>query len=294
MSDKMSFEGRVAIVTGAGRGMGREYALALGARGASVLVNDVGSSVEGRGTSSEVAEETASEIRSRGGVAVADSSSVGSVEGAQDIARRAMEEFGRVDVLINNAGIMDLRPLVETDQDTLDRHLDVHVKGSVFTAQAVWPHMVERGYGRIVNTTSAGIYGYPNATAYGSAKGAVLALTRGLAVEGEPLGIKVNTISPFARTRMGTEHLPGAGETSDVAPAVLYLAHEDVAISGEILFASGGRVARICLAETVGIRSSDLTVELVRDRIEEIMDVTGARYPTSALDVMAQASAAES
>ena len=291
MSETMSFEGRVAIVTGAGRGMGREYALALGARGASVLVNDVGSTVEGRGSSAEVADETASEIRSRGGVAVANSSSVASVEGAQDIARRAMEEFGRVDILINNAGIMDLRPLVETDLDTLERHLDVHVKGSVLTAQAVWPHMVERGYGRIVNTTSAGIYGYPGAAAYGSAKGAVLALTRCLAVEGEPHGIKVNIISPFARTRMGTEDLPGAGETRDVAPAVLYLAHEDAAITGEVLFASGGRVARICLAETVGIRSGDLTAEVVRDHINQIMDVTSATYPTSAVGVMVDAGA---
>ena len=198
----LSFEGRVAVVTGAGRGIGRAYALLLAQRGASVVVNDLGGSTEGTGTDLGPASEVVDEIAAAGGSAVADGHDVSSVQGAQALVDAAVERFGRLDVLVNNAGIVRWAGFPEADADNLAAHLAVHLGGSFNTTRAAWPHMVEQDYGRIVMTTSTGIFGLPNNTSYATAKGAVIGLTRSLATAGRRQGIKVNCVAPAAFTRM--------------------------------------------------------------------------------------------
>ncbi len=174
------FEGRVAVVTGAGRGIGRAHALLLAERGARVVVNDLGGSMDGVGADAEPASTVAAEIVAAGGVAIADSSDVASAAGAQSLVDAAIERFGRLDVLVNNAGIIRWAGLPEADEDNLASHLAVHVMGSFNTTRAAWPQMVEQGYGRIVMTTSSGMFGLPNNLAYATAKAGVIGLTRSL------------------------------------------------------------------------------------------------------------------
>ena len=175
-----SFEGRVAVVTGAGRGIGRAYALLLARRGARVVINDLGGSMEGVGADAEPASAVAAEIVDAGGVAIADSNDVASAGGAQALVDAAVERFGRLDILINNAGIIRWAGFPDADADNLATHLAVHVGGSFNTTRAAWPYMVEQGYGRVVMTTSAGMFGLPNNVSYAAAKGAVIGLTRSL------------------------------------------------------------------------------------------------------------------
>ncbi len=194
--DEHRFDGRVAVVTGAGRGIGRAYARLLAARGAGVVVNDLGSSMAGDGADEQPAARVVAEIVDAGGEAIADGSDVSTVAGAEALIGAAVERFGRIDVLINNAGIMRWAGMPEVDEDNLARHLAVHVGGSFNTTRAAWPHMVDQGYGRIVMTTSAGLFGLPNNTSYATAKGAVIGLTRSLKIAGAKHGIKVNLIAP--------------------------------------------------------------------------------------------------
>jgi NAD(P)-dependent dehydrogenase (short-subunit alcohol dehydrogenase family) len=237
----------VAVVTGAGRGIGRAYAELLAARGASVVVNDLGSSIGGSGSDSGPASDVATAI---GGMASAHDISV--AEEAQAVVDLAVERFGRIDIVINNAGIVRWAGFPDVDHENLARHLDVHTVGSFHMMQAAWPYMASAGYGRIVNTTSSGVFGLPNNTSYATAKGAVIGLTRSAALAGAAVGIKVNLIAPAAVTRMAGGQ--GAPEmTSDeVAPMVAYLAHESCPVSGEIYTAGAGRFARIFLASTPG------------------------------------------
>ena len=208
-----SFEGRVAIVTGAGRGIGRAHALLLADRGASVVVNDLGGSMEGLGADAGVAAGVAEEIVASGGAAAADGSDVATPAGARTLIETALERFGRLDILINNAGIIRWAGLPDADEDNLASHLAVHTVGSFNTTRAAWPHMVEQGYGRIVMTTSTGIFGLPQNLSYATAKAAVIGLTRSLKTAGARYGIKINLIAPAAFTRM-------AGQPrSDVSPS---------------------------------------------------------------------------
>jgi len=193
-----SFAGRVAVVTGAGRGIGRAYAHLLGARGAQVVVNDLGGSMAGDGVDTGPAAAVVDEITAAGGTAAADTNDVSTVAGGAALIEGAVERFGRVDALVNNAGIIRWAGMPEADADNLERHLAVHVGGSFHTTRAAWLHMVERGYGRIVMTTSAGVFGLPNNLGYAAAKGAVIGLTRSLAVAGARHGIGVNAIAPAA------------------------------------------------------------------------------------------------
>lgn len=280
------FEGRVAVVTGAGRGIGRAYALLLADRGASVVVSDLGGSMEGVGADAEPASTVAAEIGDTGGTAIADTSDVATAEGARAVVDAAVDRFGRVDVLINNAGIMRWARFPDVDDESLAAHLAVHVVGSFNTARAAWPHMVGQGYGRIVMTTSTGMLGLPGNTPYATAKGAVVGLTRTLATEGRSRGIKVNLIAPAASTRMA-----GAGSGSPdmspglVAPMVAFLAHEACPVSGEIYTAGAGRFARIFVASTEGYVSGPVpTVEDIAANWTTINDESGYYVPTDLAD----------
>jgi NAD(P)-dependent dehydrogenase (short-subunit alcohol dehydrogenase family) len=287
--NKHSFEGRVAVVTGAGRGIGRAHTLLLADRGASVVVNDLGGSIEGAGADPEVASSVAEEIVAAGGVAIADSSDVSTAEGAQALVDAAVREFGRVDILVNNAGIIRWAGFPAADSDNLARHLAVHTNGSFHTARAAWPHMVEQSYGRIVMTTSTGIFGLPQNLSYATAKGAVIGMARSLATAGLALGIKINLIAPAAFTRMAgraADSAPGEAppEMSPdlVAPMVAFLAHEDCPVTGEIYAAGGGRFARIFIASTEGYVDPNLcpTIEDVAANWAAINDETGYYVPT--------------
>jgi NAD(P)-dependent dehydrogenase (short-subunit alcohol dehydrogenase family) len=291
-----SFKGRVAVVTGAGRGIGRAHALLLAARGASVVVNDLGGSMRGTGSDAEVAAGVAEEIVAGGGTAVADSSDVATAGGAQALIDAAVREFGRLDVLVNNAGIIRWASLPEADSDNLAKHLAVHTVGSFNTARAAWPHMVEQGYGRIVMTTSTGIFGLPQNLSYATAKGAVIGMARSLATAGEAHGIKINLIAPAAFTRMAGRttaeaHSPPPEMSPDlVAPMVAFLAHETCPVTGEIYTAGAGRFARIFIASTSGYvhPAPCPTVEDVAENWETINDETGYFVPT---DLMAWSAA---
>ncbi len=296
--DKLSFEGRVAVVTGSGRGIGRAHALLLADRGASVVVNDLGGSMDGVGADTGPASAVAAEIVAAGGAAITDTSDVAIPEGAQALVDAAVAHFGRVDILVNNAGIIRWASFPKADAENLAAHLAVHVGGSFNTARAAWPHMVEQGYGRIVMTTSAGMFGLPHNTAYATAKAGVIGLTRSLTTAGAKHGIKVNLIAPAAFTRMAGQSSDdaeaGVGDSGGaqmapelVAPMVAFLAHEACPVTGEIYAAGGGRFARIFIASTPGyVHSGDheVTIEDVAEHWAAINEETGYYVPADLTD----------
>jgi NAD(P)-dependent dehydrogenase (short-subunit alcohol dehydrogenase family) len=283
--DAYGFDGRVAVVTGAGRGIGRAHARLLAERGARVVVNDLGGSMDGRGADAGPASGVVDEIVAAGGVAVADAHDVATEEGAEALVDTAVEQFGRIDVLVNNAGIIRWAGLPEADADNLARHLAVHVGGSFNTTRAAWPRMVEQGYGRIVMTGSAGMFGLPTNLSYATAKAGVVGLTRSLSTAGVAHGIKINAVAPAAMTRMAG---PGGDDTSVdlVAPMVVFLAHEACPVSGEIYAAGFGRFARIFLASTGGYLhpTPEPTVEDVAQHWAAINDETGYFVPVDLTD----------
>jgi len=294
------FEGRVAVVTGAGRGIGRAYALLLASRGASVVVNDLGGSMDGVGEDAGVASGVATEIVEAGGAAAADASDVSTPEGGRSLVDSAVEQFGRLDIVVNNAGIMRWAGLPEVDADQVARHFAVHVLGSFNTTRAAWPYLVDQGYGRIVMTTSSGLFGLPKNLSYATAKGGVVGLTRSLATAGAAHGIKANLIAPGAVTRMAGQAAgtgPDVGAATSpwmspdlVAPMVAYLAHESCPVSGEIYAAGFGRFARIFIASTEGYvhDTPEPTVEDVARHWATINDETGYYVPA---DLMAWSAA---
>ena len=292
MANEHSFEGRVAVVTGAGRGLGRAYALLLASRGASVVVNDLGGSMDGVGEDARVASIVTAEIVGSGGAAVADASDVSTPEGGRSLIDAALERFGRLDILVNNAGIIRWAGLPEADEENLSSHLAVHVLGSFNTTRAAWPHMVGQAYGRIVMTTSSGLFGLPQNLSYAAAKGGVIGLTRSLSTAGAAHGIRVNLIAPGAVTRMaggaagsgpagGAEVAPWMSPEL-VAPMVAFLAHEACPVSGEIYSAGFGRFARIFIACTEGYvhTTPEPTIEDVARHWATINDETGYYVPT--------------
>jgi len=269
------------VVTGAGRGIGRAYALLLAELGASVVVNDLGGSIEGDGTDDGPASTVAAEIVAAGGAALADTSDVSTEAGATALIGAAIEQFGRLDVLINNAGIIRWAGLPDADLENLESHLAVHVAGSFNTTRAAWPHMVEQGYGRIVMTTSSGVFGLPKNLSYAAAKGGVIGLTRSLKISGARHGIKINLIAPAASTRMAGEGSPAEMTPELVAPMAAFLAHEDCPVSGEIYAAGAGRFARIFIASTQGYvhPTADPTVEDIAANWDTINDEAGYFVP---------------
>ncbi len=280
----IGYDGKVAIVTGAGGGLGREHALELARRGARVVVNDLGGSVDGEGGGDGPAQAVAKEIESLGGEAAADTNSVATVEGGAAIVKTAIDAFGTVDILVNNAGILRDKAFHNMTPDLVDAVLDVHLRGAFNVTRPAFVHMREQGYGRIINTSSnSGILGNFGQANYGAAKMGLVGLTRVLAIEGRRANIKVNAVAPVAYTRM-TEALFGAelGEKFEarlVTPLVCWLASEDVDVSGEVYSAAGGVVARFFVGLTPGYYNPDLTVEDVRDHWGEIRDEEGYIVP---------------
>jgi NAD(P)-dependent dehydrogenase (short-subunit alcohol dehydrogenase family) len=290
----LRFDGRVALVTGAGRGIGRGYARLLAERGARVVVADYGGSLEGMGGSSHApADEEVAEIRASGGEAVASYASVADPKGAASMVEAALDSFGRLDIIINNAGISNLQFFEDLPLDDFTRMNDVHYMGTVHVLKAAWPHLCKAKYGRVINTCSEGMLGiHPYVTAYGGAKGGVYGLTRTLAAEAPFHGILVNGIAPRANTRLGSEesvmktfNMPkemvsgifGVMRPELVAPAVAFLAHESCKLNGEVLVAGGGAVQRLTMQLTAGIQSGDLTPEHVAENIDAILDATNSQ-----------------
>lgn len=285
----LRFDGRVAIVTGAGRGIGRGHAVLLANRGARVVVNDRGGSVQGDGADTGPASDVAAEITAAGGTAIPDANDVATPVGAQALVDAAIREFGRLDILVNNAGIMRWAAFPDVSDDDLEQHWAVHAGGSFHMARAAWPHLVDQGYGRIVMTTSTGVLGLSHNTAYAMAKGGVIGLTRSLAAAGVAHGIKVNGVAPAAATRMaGPVSDPGAMTPELVAPMVAYLAHEDCPVNGELYTAGAGRFARLFLGTTAGCVVPDPTVEAVAGHWAAINDLAGYSIPP---DLMAWSNA---
>jgi NAD(P)-dependent dehydrogenase (short-subunit alcohol dehydrogenase family) len=283
---EVGFEGKVAIITGAGGGLGREHALLLASRGAQIVVNDLGGAVDGTGASAGPAQKVVEEIEALGGAAVADTNSVASPEGADAMVKTALEAFGRVDIVINNAGILRDKSFQNMTQDLWDAVIAVHLTGAFNVTRAAWPHLREQAYGRIVSTSSAaGIFGNFGQTNYGAAKMGIVGMTRVWAQEGGKYNIRANAIAPVARTRMTEDLLGPLVEKLDpalVSPVVAYLASEACDVSGEIYSVGGGRVSRVFIAEGPGYFKKDLTIEDVRDNWETIRSEDGHVVPTSA------------
>jgi NAD(P)-dependent dehydrogenase (short-subunit alcohol dehydrogenase family) len=283
---RLSFDGRVAIVTGAGGGLGRSHAMLLADRGAAVVINDVGASVEGAGDDAGRAQVVADEIRAAGGEAVANADDVATKSGGEAAVQAALNAFGRVDVLVCNAGIIRMTQFPDTTLEDFNRHLDVHVAGSFNVARAAWPHLSAQGYGRVVLTTSNGILGSPPIAAYAAAKAGVLGLMRALATAGVASGIKVNAICPWGATRMmaragahgtgGTTEQDRALPPEAVSPAVALLAHESCPVTGEVIFSGGGVVGRMLVSETPGFQQTGHTPEDLLDNWATVMSLAGA------------------
>lgn len=307
----LRFDEQVAVITGAGGGLGKEYALLLASRGARIVVNDIGGSVTGDGSDSKAADAAAAEIRDLGGEAIADSHSVTTPDGGQAIIDTSLDAWGRVDILINNAGIVSDAPFEEMTAERLEPLLDVHLRGAFHVTRPAWKVMREQAYGRILNTCSAaGILGSPGMSNYGSAKTGLIGLTRVLAAEVGSEDIKINAIAPIAYTRMLAHSLEGAGQQDDpaaqavlddlvgqylkklepalVAPVAAFLTHRDCPVSGEIYTVGAGHVSRFFIGRTKGFYSPTLSIEEVRDQLDTIRDEADYTVPGGTADEMAE------
>jgi len=272
----LHFDGDVAIVTGAGRGLGRCHALELARRGARVVVNDLGGD-------SDPAAQVVEEIRAAGGMAVANHDNVTTAEGGERIVQEALDEYGSLAIVVNNAGILRDKAFHNLTPDLIEAVLLVHLTGAFNVTIPAWRHLRAAAYGRIVNTTSAsGLFGNFGQANYGAAKAGLVGLTRSLAVEGRKVGVSVNAISPMASTRMTQDLLGENGELlapEQVSPVVAYLCHRDCRINGQILSVGGGHVSAVVTSVTRGVTERDLTAESVRDRLDEIFNLDGAIVP---------------
>ena len=282
----LGYDGKVAIITGAGGGLGRQHALLMASRGALVVVNDLGGAVDGSGSDKGAAQKVVDEIISLGGEAVADTNSVSTPEGGEAIVAGAVKAFGRVDIVINNAGILRDKSFHNMDPSLMNPVFDVHLKGAFHVTQPAFVLMREQGYGRIVSTSSAaGIFGNFGQTNYGAAKMGLVGFMRVLAVEGAKYNIKANAIAPLALTRMTESLFSGAMaeklQPGLISPIVAYLAHDECPVSGEVYSVGGGRVARVFIAETEGYHNPNLTMEDVRDNFTQIRNEEGYKVPAN-------------
>jgi NAD(P)-dependent dehydrogenase (short-subunit alcohol dehydrogenase family) len=277
---ELRFDRRVAIVTGAGRGLGRAYALLLASRGAKVVVNDVGVSLKGEGADAGPAQSVVDEIKAAGGNAVACTDSVATAQGGEAIVQCALDHFGRVDVLVHNAGNVRRSPLKDMSIEDFEAVLDVHLKGAFHVTRPAFARMCAAGYGRIVLTSSiSGIYGNQLVANYATAKTGMIGLSNVAAIEGAASNVQCNLIIPAAVTRMAegldTSAYPPM-EPDLVAPAVGWLAHESCSVTGEMLIAIAGRIARAYIGETRGVFQPSWTIEQVGEQIGAIRDTQGA------------------
>ena len=293
----LSFDGRVAIITGAGGALGRSHALELARRGARVVVNDLGGSVHGEGGATTAAQQVVDEIAGSGGEAV---TNFDSVTNPESIVQSALDAFGRLDILVNNAGILRDKAFHNMSAEDIDAVLDVHLRGAMALTQLAFKLMREQRFGRIINTTSAsGLFGNFGQANYGAAKAGLFGFTRVLALEGARVNILVNAVAPLARSRMTEGLLGDLAELLDpksVTAVVTYLAHESCAVNGYVYSVAGGRVARIFMAETRGIVLPSLTPEAVRDNLDPINDPDGYLVPgslTEATEIIQRALKAE-
>lgn len=274
---ELRFDERVAVITGAGRGLGRAYALLLASRGAKVIVNDPGGNLQGNGLDAGPAEEVAREIRTAGGEALACTASVATPEGGSAIIQAALDHYGRIDVLVHNAGNVRPASLKEMTQADFDAVLDVHLRGAFHVVRPAFPVMCKAGYGRIVLTSSiGGLYGNHRVANYGVAKAGMIGLSNVAALEGAAEGVKCNVIVPGAVTRMAegldiSAYPPMSPEL--VAPVVGWLAHESCSISGEMLISIAGRVARAFIAESPGVYRDSWSIEQVAEQMDAIRNV---------------------
>ena len=281
----IDFKGRVAIVTGPGGGLGKQHALALAARGAKVVVNDLGGDVHGEGGSVSAAQAVVDEIRAAGGEAIANGASVTDFEAVQKMVQQAMDTWGRVDILVNNAGILRDKSFAKMDLADFRLVMDVHVMGAVHCTKAVWPIMQAQNYGRIVMTTSSsGLYGNFGQANYGAAKMALAGLMQTLSIEGEKYGIRVNCLAPTAATRMTEGLMPQAVldalEPKAVSPAMLVMASED-APNRTILCAGAGsfEAAHITLTQGVHLGTGPDVPERLAASLAQVCDGTGQLVP---------------
>jgi NAD(P)-dependent dehydrogenase (short-subunit alcohol dehydrogenase family) len=273
---ELRFDDRVAVVTGAGRGLGRCYALLLASRGAKVVVNDTGGSLTGNGVDAGPADDVVREIRAAGGEAVASTESVATALGGKAIIHEALDHFGAVDILVHNAGTIRRASLMEMSYEDFDAVLDVHLRGAFHVVRPAFPLMSAARYGRIVLTSSiGGLYGNHGVANYAVAKSGVIGLSNVVALEGAAVGVMCNVIVPSAVTRMAegldiSAYPPMCPE--QVAPVVGLLAHESCSITGEILIAIAGRVARAVVAETPGVFRPSWSIEQVSEDLNAIRD----------------------
>jgi NAD(P)-dependent dehydrogenase (short-subunit alcohol dehydrogenase family) len=273
----LRFDGRVAVVTGGGRGLGRSYAMLLASRGAKVVVNDPGGGLTGDGTDAGAADDVVREIAAAGGQAVASTDSVATAAGGKAIVDAALDMDGRIDILIHNAGNVRRASLKEMSYEDFDAVLDVHLRGAFNIVRQAFPVMCEAGYGRIVLTSSiGGLYGNHNVANYAAAKAGVVGLSHVAALEGAAHGVACNVIVPAAVTRMAagidTSAYPPMGPEL-VAPVVGWLAHESCSVSGELFIALAGRVARAVIAESPGMWRPSWTVEDVGQHLDSIRNI---------------------
>lgn len=289
MTEPITFDGRVAIVTGAGGGLGRTYAIELARRGARVVVNDLGGAVDGRGASESAADRVVAEITGAGGEATANYDSVSSEEGGEAIVQTALDAFGTVDIVVNNAGILRDKSFANMTMDEMEAVIDVHLKGGFYVSSPAFKVMREKSYGRFVFTSSAsGLFGNFGQANYGAAKAGLVGLSNVLAIEGAKYNIKSNVIAPFAKTRM-TEDLPipDAAAPELVAPMVVFLCSEANPHTHEIFTVGAGRYGRIFVGTNRGWFAGTETVpsvEAIAEHIDEIRDVNEYIVPGSSSD----------
>ena len=283
----IDFDGKVAIVTGAGHGLGKNYALFLASRGAKVIVNDLGTSEDGSSRSQEPAQKVAELIVERGGTAVANFNSVADPDEARKIVDEALRHFGTLDILINNAGILRDRSFSKITHEDFEFVLKVHLLGAVYTTHAAFPVMQGRKYGRIILVSSiAGLYGNFGQTNYGTAKMGLIGFMNSLKIEGKKYNILVNTVAPLAVTRLAeasgvfSEDLASALKPEHVTPLVAYLCSEACQTSGDILCAGGGFFARAQIVESAGVRfdrEERVTPEVIAEKYAAILNMAGAQ-----------------
>ena len=295
MSD-VRFDGRVAVITGAGGGLGKSHALELAKRGAQIVVNDLGGSVDGSGSDSAAADVVVKEIEEAGGVAVANYDSVATKDGGESIIKTAVDNFGQVDILINNAGILRDKSFAKMSEDEMTLVLDVHLRGGFYVSQPAFRVMKERNYGRIVHTASAaGVFGNFGQANYGAAKMGLVGLSNVLAQEGAKHNVKSNVIAPIAMTRMTTGIMGDMGMNLDpayVTSMVAFLCSEACDLSHEIFSVGAGRYARVFVGACQGYTNTaegGVSVEEVRDNIETIRNPEGYTIPGNAAEEMMEA-----